>query len=354
MPNARAAILLFLALVLVPVALAEPMPRDLARGLDKIFLRAEAPGMVAAIVDGDRTYFAGFGVARAGATERPDETSLLRINSLSKVITGEILSGLLAQRRIALDDPLQLHAPRGRVVPRYPGARAISLRDIVIHASGLPRDLPTSLAQITLDERWDWLERTRPARAPGRVAQYSNAAYMFLGDALARAAGTDFATLLKTHVAAPLHLDDTTLDPRPDQCGRLMTNGRDDHACAATRETGASAGVYSTAADMARWMRGELDRPSAPLVKRADLRRLIAMDMAGRTDAIGLGWLHMRLGNLTVVQKTGGGGGFMNYVVLAPRRRLGIFVTVTRTDIEMLRRLAAQTNALMIDLARDR
>ena len=264
------------------------------------------------------------------------------------------MSALLAQHRIALDDPLQLYAPRGRIVPRYPGRRAISLRDIVIPTSGLPRDLPTSLAQITLDERWNWLEHTHPMRAPGRVAQYSNAAYMFLGDALARAAGADFASLLATHVTRPLNLDDTTLDPTRDQCRRLMTNGRDDHACAATRETGASAGIYSTAADMARWMRAELDHPSTPLVRRSDLQGLIAMDMAGRTQAIGLGWLHMRLAGLRVVQKTGGGGGFMNYVILAPQRRLGIFVTVTRTDIEMLRRLAAQTNALMIDLARNR
>ena len=64
------------------------MPRELAQGLNRIFLRAEAPGMVAAIVDGERTYFLGLGVARAGSIAHPDETALLLINSLSKVMTG--------------------------------------------------------------------------------------------------------------------------------------------------------------------------------------------------------------------------------------------------------------------------
>jgi D-alanyl-D-alanine-carboxypeptidase/D-alanyl-D-alanine-endopeptidase len=155
-------------------------------------------------------------------------------------------------------------------------------------------------------------------------------------------------------VTAPRDLKDTTLAPTPEQCRRLMTNGRDDRACAPTRETAASAGVYSTAADMARWMRDELDRPREALVERSELQRLIGMDMAGRTEAIGMGWLHMRLGALAVLQKTGGGGGFMNYVVLAPSKRQAIFVTVTRTDIEMLRRITQETNALLSDLADDR
>lgn len=330
------------------------MPAPYAERLQSIFRKSRAPGMVAAVVDGERTYFAGFGTAHANADVLPDERSLVRINSISKAMTGEILAGLIAERRIALDVPLQAFAPTGRVVPRYRQARAITLRDIVIHTSGLARDLPSSLAQISRDERWDWLDRTRPLRAPGRVAQYSNAAYMFLGDAMARATGEDFATLLATHVTVPSNLRDTTLVPTREQCGRLMTNGRDDHPCAPTRETAASAGVYSTAADMARWMRATLDRPPSPLVKRRELQRLIGMDMAGRTEAIGMGWLHMHLGKTAVVQKTGGGGGFMNYVVLAPSRRQGIFVTVTRTDIEMLRRLTHETNALLRELGDDR
>jgi D-alanyl-D-alanine-carboxypeptidase/D-alanyl-D-alanine-endopeptidase len=101
-------------------------------------------------------------------------------------------------------------------------------------------------------------------------------------------------------------------------------------------------------------MRHELDHPPAPMVRRRELQRLIGMDMAGRTEAIGMGWLHMRLGKVLVMQKTGGGGGFMNYVVLAPSRRQGIFVTVSRTDIEMLRRVTRETNALLSELGDDR
>ncbi|MDZ4738637.1 MAG: D-alanyl-D-alanine-carboxypeptidase/endopeptidase AmpH [Alphaproteobacteria bacterium] len=344
------------AIVLTPPSLAnEAMPERQVQQLATIFRQARAPGMVAVIVNGERSYFAAFGQAKADRAAAPTPTSLLRLNSLSKLMAGEILAGLVAHNRLALDRPLQQFAPPGRKVPAFRRARAITLRDLLTHVSGLPRDLPSSLAQVTLGERWHWLERLRPLRAPGHTAQYSNAAYMFLGDALVAETGTRYEALLSAHVTAPLSLRDTTLAPAAEQCARLMSGGQpDDRACTPAFETAATAGVYSTAQDMAHWMRARLnvDAPSlAPIVNRSELKRLIAMDMAGRIEAIGFGWLHMRLGTLRVIQKTGGGGGFMNYVILAPSRKLGIFITVTRTDIEMLRRITAQTNALMTELA---
>src|SRR5690606_38761116 len=119
-----------------------------------------------------------------------------------------ILSALLAQGKIALDDPLQRYAPEGRIVPRARHARTITLRDLAQHTSGLPRDMPPGLGK---NERWAWLERVKPARAPGLVAEYSNAGFMFLGDALERAAGEDYPDLLDKIVARPLGLADTTL-----------------------------------------------------------------------------------------------------------------------------------------------
>jgi hypothetical protein len=37
----------------------------------------------------------------------------------------------------------------------------------------------------------------------------------------------------------------------------------------------------------------------------------------------------------------------MNYVILAPAEGKGLFITVARVDIEMLRRLTGEVNTLM-------
>jgi len=350
--------IILIALAYAVAARAEPMPADAARAVDALFVQAEAPAMIAAVVDGERTYIAGFGEVRPGTDAPPDGDTLVRINSLTKVMTGEILATLATQGRLRLDDPLQRYAPPHRRVPRAPRTRAITLRDLAAHTAGLPRDLPPGIGR---DARWTWLERLKPAHAPGVAAEYSNAGYTFLGDALAKAANKSYATLLDEIVVHPLGLADTTLTPTAEQCARLMRSGRENHTCAPTRAIAAMGGACATANDMARWMRAHLSAAPgspraathAPLVERGDVERLVRLDMAGEPDAIAMGWLAMRLGRLPVLQKTGGGGGFMNYVILAPTKKLGLFVTVDRVDIPMLRRLTVGANALMTELARE-
>ena len=333
-------------------ARAEPMPADMARKLETIFVTSKAPAMVAAIVDGDRTYI--YGVATRGP--QPTGRTLVRINSLTKAMTGEIFANLITDGTVRLDDALSTYAPPRRRVPRAPGARDLTLRDLAAHVSGLPRDMPPGLER---NARWAWLARIKLRRAPGQVAEYSNAAYMVLGDALSAVSGKNYAALLAHYITAPLALADTTLAPTAEQCGRLMQTGRTDHPCAPTFAIDAMGGVYSTADDMARWMRAELNAApgspralgQAPIVRREDLKRVANLDMAGRMETIAMGWLRMRLGALPVLQKTGGGGNFMNYVILAPTRGKALFITVSRVDIEMLRRLTNSANELMRDLA---
>ncbi len=317
---------------------AEPMPARLAARFGAIHAASKAQAMVAAVIDGEHTYITG-----ANANGQ----SLLRINSLTKAMTGEVLATLIAEGRVKLDDQLKFYAPptwRGT-----PFTQTITLRDLAAHVSGLPRDLPPGISKAG---RWTWLARQKLPYPRGHVAQYSNAAYMFLGDALSMAADESYEALLKRIVTTPLALADTTLNPTPSQCARLLPTP---HPCAPTYAIDAMGGLYSTADDMARWMRAELNAaPGSPraaaqdaIVKRSALTRVVNLDMAGPMDAIAMGWLRMHLGPTPVLQKTGGGGGFMNYVILAPTERKGVFITVNRVDIPMLRNLAAQANALM-------
>ena len=321
---------------------AEPPPPEIAQRLGAMHASSGATAMVAVVVDGERTFVAGINA---------NDKSLVRINSLTKLMTGELLATLIAQGRVRLDDTLQAHAPPRTRVPVLRGQRPITLRDLAAHISSLPRDLPPGMSVAA---RWRWLARFKPRRAPGAVAEYSNAAYTFLGDALSNAASASYETLLKRHVIGPLALADTTLNPSSEQCKRLLPST---HPCMPTYEFAAMGGLYSTASDMARWMRAELAAPAGtpravaqnPIVARAALKRVLNLDMAGPMEQIAMGWLRMRLNGVPVLQKTGGGGGFMNYVVLAPSERKGLFVTVNRVDIPMLRRLAAGANALMVE-----
>jgi len=52
-----------------------------------------------------------------------------------------------------------------------------------------------------------------------------------------------------------------------------------------------------------------------------------------------------------ILQKSGGGGGFMSYIAFVPGRDVGVFVVVNRVDFTMFSRLSAAANELLASLA---
>ncbi len=56
------------------------------------------------------------------------------------------------------------------------------------------------------------------------------------------------------------------------------------------------------------------------------------MDVPGKADALGLGWVYMApKEGRGIIQKTGGGGGFITYMAMIPQKNIGAFVVVTRS-----------------------
>ena len=117
-----------------------------------MFLNSGAPCMVLVVVRGDSTLFRFYGETEKGNKRPPDGTSLLRLNSLTKVFTTEVLVSLVADGKLALTDPLQRFAGDVRV-PIF-GMRSITLLDLATHSAALPREMgdvpegrePTSVA----------------------------------------------------------------------------------------------------------------------------------------------------------------------------------------------------------------
>ena len=72
-----------------------------------MFHDSGAPGMVLVVVRGDATLMRFYGETEKGNHHLPDGTSLLRLNSVTKVFTTEAVAALAAEGRLALTDPLQ-------------------------------------------------------------------------------------------------------------------------------------------------------------------------------------------------------------------------------------------------------
>ena len=333
-----------------------------------LFQQSGFTGMVIVIVRNGEVSIKGYGETAPGSGVRPDANSLLRLCSLSKVFTTDLLLKEVAQGAVNLNDPLQRFAPRGKLVPKGAAGQRITLEDLATHTSGLPREVssyPKHTPHFTFPDqtfRWTWLPQQTLKTPPGTAAFYSNIGFDLLGDALASATHKSYAQLLDEQILRPLALYNTTLVPSQQQCARLLRGSRDEGPCTDTQPSGPSGGLYSTPADMARFLGYLLRAPGYPAppsgnlavhLTPAQLKTMDGLNHAGDPTGIGLAWV--QLGDpatpSAIMEKTGGGAGFNTYIALNPSRQTGIFVAVTEGEKDWRIDLFHETNDLLAALA---
>ena len=324
------------ALAILPAA-AAPLEETARPAAETMFKDGKPPALVIAVVRGGETFIAGFGETAPGNKVTPNGHSLVRLASLSKLLTSDVLAAMAADGKLALSDPLQDHAPSGRTVPAAKGGGPITLLSLATHTSGLGREAK--------GERWAWLAKQTPKTPPETAASYSNVAFDLLGDALATVGEAPYPELLARYTTGPLAMRDTTASPNEEQCRRMIRGGIPARPCADQADMAGAGGVYSTAADMALWMRYQLSHDDAAGETRRTIGHRIyfprdalsaaeGLDHAGEAAGIGLAWILLLPeegeSGAPLLEKTGNIGGFMSYVALVPDKGVGVFVAVAR------------------------
>lgn len=367
-------LLVFLFLLPLMSALAQAQPASLPdiQSIDSLgtdlFVQSGTTGMVLVVVRNDQVFFHGYGETAPDSHQLPTQDSLLRLCSLTKIFTTDVLSKLVADKTLRLDDPLQRYAPAGAVVPKR--VRPITLADLATHTSGLPRELgnaPPNTPHFTFPDyrtRWRWLQNKRLRSTPGTAALYSNVAFDFLGDALQSAAHKQYAALLAERTLSPLHMQHTTFFPNAEQCGHLLVSAHEDGPCNATEATAGSSGLYSTAADMTIWLKYLLrtGRPGIPTqdasaqavyILPSNLAHEKGLDHAGEPTGVGLGWIHILPIDSPshIVEKTGGGAGFETYIAINHSRSTAIFLAATDGSVDTHLNLFNAANKVLLAVA---
>jgi serine-type D-Ala-D-Ala carboxypeptidase/endopeptidase len=369
----RTSLAFLFVLILVP-AVAQTPPPSLPNlqvvsslGTD-LFLQSGSTGMVLVVIRGNQVLFRGYGETTPNSQQLPTRDSLLRLCSLTKIFTTDVLTKLVADKTVRLGDPLQRFAPRHTVVPKR--TQPITLTDLATHTSGLPRELgkpPRETPHFTFPDyrtRWRWLPNQRLRSTPGIAALYSNVAFDLLSDALQSAAHKQFAALLAERTLNPLRMHNTTFFPNAEQCSHLLIGASDEGPCTFTEATAGSSGLYSTAADMTIWLQYLLGTggpgidsqdPAAQAVYilPSDLVSQKGLDHAGEPTGVGLGWIHLLSADdpSHIIEKTGGGAGFATYIAINHARHTAIFLAATDGPVDTHLNLFNAANNLLLTVA---
>lgn len=271
------------------------------------------PGAVVLVGHGDRNVMTkAYGHrALAPAAEAMTPDTIFDVASLTKVVaTTTSVMMLLEQGRIRLNDRVSSHIPG---FGRY-GKEDVTVRHLLTHVSGLRPDLDLNVPFEGYARAIE-LASDEVLQAPaGERFVYSDINFFLLGDIVARVSGQPLDVFARTHIFAPLGMKDTMFRPPLSLTPRIAPTERCEmlawpcdkpdapmlrgvvHDPTARRMGGVAghAGLFSTAADLARFCRmllrgGELDgaRVLAPLTVA---RMIEPASPAGHRNQRGLGW----------------------------------------------------------------
>jgi D-alanyl-D-alanine-carboxypeptidase/D-alanyl-D-alanine-endopeptidase len=339
------------------------------------FLGSGAPGLVITAVRDGETAFAGFGAIRDGSDTAPEPDTLMRIASISKAFCGDVMGSMLVDGTIGIADPLASHLGPDWTVPERDG-RAPRLVDLVTQASGLPREVPNQTGGTPEDpfagNTYD-LSRAELAKddpylfAPGTGAFYSNWGFDLLGLALANAGGKPYADLLSERVLGPRGLTDTKFNLAEGDEARTMQghffDGSPMPYVPSPVTIECAGGLYTSARDMQKWMAWHLDRGAedaswrtmdhAGWLWRDGLSPVAGIDDAGQMGMMTLGWVGVLPDGdrPMMLNKSGGLQGQFSYVVIAPTRGIGVFVSINQFSVGGFHGMVEAANNLVAQLA---
>lgn len=178
---------------------------ELSRLLEDL-VAAGAPGAAIRVDDGREIFREARGVADL-RTGRPMDVDLrFRAGSATKAFVAAVVLQLVAERQLALGDPIERWLPG--ITPQ---GRRIVVRHLLEHSSGLPDYLPAIARVVHDSERacmHTWTPRELVALvahqpllfAPGTAWAYANTGYVLLGLLVEAVTGASLADELARRI----------------------------------------------------------------------------------------------------------------------------------------------------------
>ncbi len=315
---------------------------------DEVMVRWDVPGMALAVVRRDGSVFeGGFGVLDRSSLEPVTADTAFAVGSVTKSFTALSVALLAEDGLLALDEPVHGRLPELRLHDPVATLR-MTPRDLLAHRTGMARhDMVWYRSPMSRAELLTVLDQLEPAAELRQRFIYNNLMYVVAGELAAAVSGRSWEELVATRLLRPLAMTRTSIGgPLPGvplaTPHRVTRSGEMRSVAAAQGPTAAPAvGLYSTAADLARWARMILGRGRLGEVAVAGERTVaelitpqVVVPGLGPAEipltTYALGWFVTTYRGHLMAWHGGSIDGYQAYVALLPFDDLGVVVLTNR------------------------
>jgi serine beta-lactamase-like protein LACTB len=273
MPRSFCIAVLPLVLPCLPACFAQETVKPAApyigavKALDSFIARQVAqrklPALSVALVDDQKVVWArGYGLADPKKKVPADARTVYRVGSVSKLFTDLAVMQLVERGTLDLDAPVTKYLPDFK--PRNRFGKAITLRHLMTHRSGLVRESPVGSYfdpdEPSLEKTVKSLNDTDLVYEPGKKTKYSNAGVAVVGLVLQEVKKQAFAKYLGRALLEPMGMKSSSFEPEPAVTERLAKaimwtyHGREFPAPTFELGTAPAGSMYSTVLDLSRFL----------------------------------------------------------------------------------------------------
>jgi CubicO group peptidase (beta-lactamase class C family) len=322
---------------------------DLHNTIAAALRRWPSAGVAVAVVrDGSTVQYFCHGVADVTSGRRISDGTVFRIGSLTKTITAVAVMQLCEQGLVGLDAPANDYLRAIQLIPASAGFGPATVRHLLTHTAGVGywrrrSDLflhPGAGSGVTARSVVPLPEYYRDGLTvdvePGTRWAYSNHGFAALGQIVEDVSGEPFDRYLRDHIFGPLGMDRTGLVLSEQLRADLATGytlRRRGLRPVTPREVPSpgGGGVYSTAADMARYLTALLNggaNEHGRVLTADSVRTLFQPHFQPdpRVAGMALGFEpHTERGHVLIC-KGGTVSGFLSALEMAPEDGAGVVV----------------------------
>lgn len=335
-------------LILVLVSLLETFSSARADDLDD-FLAAQMrwqqiPGLSLAVIKaGTLVKAQGYGFANLETQTPTTAETAFKLGSLSKQFLASAILVLVQDGKLELDAPVAKYLP-----DTPPPWQAITVRHLLTHTSGLPREFP-AFDPFKPQAEADTLKiaAALPLRfAPGEKWEYSNIGYSVLAEIIRSVSGQPWSEFVAAHLFTPAGMSatrTTTSNLVPHRASGYTGRGRELQNAPDWPVVRPSGAFLSTVLDLAKWdavLGSDMILDGA---SRAALWTPVTLNH-GASHPYGFGWFIDAANGHRRIHHDGGLPGFVADFERFPDDALSIIVLANR-DNRDLRDLALRVAA---------
>lgn len=336
----------------------------------------DIPGLALALVDDQQVIWArGFGYADREQRIAASEYTAFRIGSLSKPITASLVMQLRERGALDLDAPLQSNLREFYVRSRFhtdqaAADRAITLRRLLSHQSGLPTDRlegqvaehPLPLGELPALASGTWL-----SHMPGTQAAYSNLGYALVGAAIERTSGCEFEECAQRSLLRPLGMRHASFLGNSQQQPYRARGYMKGQPSADLNIRDLSAGsLWASPVDLSHFVRmifADGRYQGRQVLQPASIQEMLHPQNTGNAldldCSVGLGWFLGTCGDelatpgLRIVEHSGSTGDFNAQMTLLPEQRLGVIILANSDSAAVVTSQLASLSLRLLLQARD-